>query len=99
MWIEKHDERLHELLSHGIGSGMSGEEARALLRFLERIREATRMDEGDLGGLFGLNANETSSSFTATRPESRKRQHMPLNCSLVPGEGTGVVHHFGFSAE
>lgn len=98
------------MLIHSVGSPesggerraflrLSGEEAGPLLRFLKRIRAACRTQDGDFGGLFGLNAKVTSSSFTATTPEFKKRLHMPLNCTLVPREGTGVVHHFGFSAE
>jgi hypothetical protein len=46
----------------------------------------------------GLNGKEMLSSFTTATPACKKRQHVPLNCTLVPREGTGVVHHFGFSA-
>lgn len=57
------------------------------------------MKKVDRGGLVGLKAKEMLLSFTARTPGCRKRQDMPLNCTLVRGQGTGVVHYLGFSAE
>lgn len=83
---------------HAVGSSKSEEDTCTRV-LLKRLRAPSRITDGERGGLLGLNAKDMSSSFTATTPECMKREHIPLNCTLVPGDGTGVVHHFGFSAE